>query len=56
MKHSLASFRRAIVMGTLIKIIEKKVGISFMQTLEMKIPIEEAETVVRLSSKVWGST
>lgn len=36
-------------MGTLIKIIEKQVGISLIQTLEMKIPIDEAETVVRLS-------
>ncbi len=43
-------------MGTLIKIIEKQVGISLMHTFEMNIPIDEAETVVRLSSKVCGST
>lgn len=56
MMHSLASLSRAIVMGTLIKIIEKQVGISLMHTFEMNIPIDEAETVVRLSSKVCGST
>lgn len=56
MKHSLASFSRAIVIGTLIKMTEKKVGIYLIHTLEMKIPMELADTVVRLSSKVWGST
>lgn len=40
------------MIGTLMRITEKKVGIYLMQTLEMKMPILLAETVVRLSSKV----
>lgn len=35
-------------MGTLIKMIEKLWEISFWQTFDMKMPMDEAETVVML--------
>ncbi len=41
-------------MGILVKIIEKLELIYFWQTLDIKIPIEEAETAVKLYSKVLG--
>ena len=48
MKQLLANLRSAIVIGTPKRIAEKKDGISFEQTFEMKMPIDEAETAVRL--------
>jgi hypothetical protein len=38
------------------RIIENLAGISLWQTLEMKIPMEVADTAVRLDYKVCGST
>ena len=48
-KQSVASFRRAIAIGTLIRIMEKLWETYFWHTFEMKMPIDEAETVVILS-------
>ena len=43
-------------MGTPMSKIEKWVDIYFLQTLEMNIPMEEAETAVTLYYMFWGST
>jgi len=51
-KESVASFSRAMAIGTLIRMIEKLWETSFWHTFEMKMPIDEADTVVMLYSKV----
>ena len=45
-----------MAMGTLMRISEKLLDTSFWHTFEMKIPIDEADTVAMLSSTVCGST
>lgn len=46
----MASFKRAIAIGNPIRITENLEAISFWQTLEIKIPMDEAETAVKLYS------
>jgi hypothetical protein len=45
-----------MAMGTPIRMTEKVEAISFWQTLEIKIPMDEAETAVKLYSMLWGYT
>lgn len=55
-KESVTNLRSAMAMGTLSRMMENLVATSFWQTLEMKMPMEEAESVVKLSSMLWAST
>lgn len=45
-----------MAMGTLRRIIENLVATSFWHTFEMKMPMEEAESVVKLSYMLCAST